>query len=385
MKKRIAVVGAGAVGGYLGGHLARTGNDVTLIDPWPEHIEAIRRHGLKLSGMTDEESYTVNLPTMHLTEVQSISKERPIDIAIVSCKSYDTEWSTMMIRPYLSTEGFVVSAQNSINEETIARVVGWGRTVGCVVGNNFGVDLYEPGHVRRTMPRDFKVKSIYIGEAHGRITPRVEELRDMLAAIDGAEATSNLWGERWSKLCVNGMRNGVSAATGMSGNERDAHDKIRPVVIRLAGEAIRVGRALGYQLGPITGIEPSRLLAASEGDPARARRSRGAHDEADGLTGAQQHPAAFDGAGHAKGPQDGNWRAQRLHCAEGQGGRLHGADTRAAGRDRPPRRARRDQPAAGIAVRPLVITRLRPQGSRQPVIASRFEWTTHHGSGIVQP
>jgi 2-dehydropantoate 2-reductase len=268
MRKRIAVVGAGAVGGYLGGHLARTGNDVTLIDPWPEHIEAIRRHGLKLSGMTDEESCTVQVPTMHISEVQSISKHRPIDIAIVSSKSYDTEWSTMLIRPYLSSEGFVVSAQNSINEETIARVVGWGRTVGCVVGNNFGVDLYDPGQIRRTMPRDFKVKSIYVGEAHGRITPRVEELAGMLAAIDGAEATTNLWGERWSKLCVNGMRNGVSAATGMSGNERDAHDEVRPVVIRLAGEAIRVGRALGYQLGPITGIEPSRLLAASEGDPA---------------------------------------------------------------------------------------------------------------------
>ncbi len=268
MKKRIAVVGSGAVGGYLGGHLARTGNDVTLIDPWPEHVEAIRKHGLKLSGMTDEESYTVQVPTMHITEVQSLSKQRPIDIAIVSSKSYDTEWSTILIRPYLSTDGFVVSAQNSINEETIARVVGWGRTVGCVVGNNFGVDLYEPGCVRRTMPRDFTVKSIYVGEAHGRITPRIEEVRDMLAAIDGADVTANLWGERWSKLCVNGMRNGVSAATGMSGNERDAHDVIRRVVIRLAGEAIRVGRALGYQLGSITGIAPMRLLAASEGDPA---------------------------------------------------------------------------------------------------------------------
>lgn len=266
MKRRIAVVGAGAVGGYLGGHLARTGNDVTLIDPWPEHIEAIRAHGLKLSGMTKEETYTVSVPTMHLTEVQSLSKQSPIDIAIVSSKSYDTEWSAALIRPYLSTNGFVVSAQNSINEETIARVVGWGRTVGCVVGNNFGVDLYEPGCVRRTMPRDFKTKSIYVGEIHGRVTPRVEELRDMFAAIDGADVTTNLWGQRWSKLCVNGMRNGVSAATGMSGNERDAHDQIRRVVIRLAGEAIRVGRALGYELEYITGIEPTLLLAASEGD-----------------------------------------------------------------------------------------------------------------------
>jgi 2-dehydropantoate 2-reductase len=268
MGKRIAVVGSGAVGGYIGGNLARTGQDVTLIDPWPEHVEAIRARGLQLSGMTDEESYTVRVPTMHLTEVQSLSRQRPIDIAFVSSKSYDTEWSTMLIRPYLAADGFVVSAQNSINEETIARVVGWGRVVGCIVGNNFGVDLFEPGCVRRTMPRDFNVKSIHVGEAHGRITPRVEELSGMLARIDGADATTNLWGERWSKLCVNGMRNGVSAATGMSGNERDAHPAIRRVVIRLAGEAIRVGQALGYQLERITGLEPAQLLAASEGDPA---------------------------------------------------------------------------------------------------------------------
>ena len=266
MAKRIAVIGAGAVGGYLGGHLARTGQDVTLIDPWPEHVETIRKRGLHLSGMTDEETYTVKVPTMHLTEVQSISKQKPIDIAIVAVKSYDTEWATMLIRPYLSADGFVVSAQNSINEEKIASVVGWGRTVGCIVANNFGVDLYEAGSVRRTMPRDFKNPSLFVGEVHGRVTPRVEELRAMFSALDGAAVTTNLWGVRWSKLCVNGMRNGVSAATGMGGNERDSHDVIRRVVIRLGGEAIRVGRALGYDLEYITGIEPSRLLAASEGD-----------------------------------------------------------------------------------------------------------------------
>jgi 2-dehydropantoate 2-reductase len=268
MGKRIAVIGAGAVGGYLGGHLARTGQDVTLIDPWPEHIETIRARGLHLSGMTDEETYIVQVPTMHLTEVQSISKQRPIDIAIVSVKSYDTEWATMLIRPYLSPDGFVVSAQNSINEEKIASVVGWGRTVGCIVANNFGVNLYEAGGIRRTMPRDLNYPSLFVGEVHGRVTPRVEELRDMFSALDGSDVTTNLWGVRWSKLCVNGMRNGVSAATGMGGNERDSHDVIRRVVIRLGGEAIRIGRALGYDLEYITGIEPSRLLAASEGDPA---------------------------------------------------------------------------------------------------------------------
>jgi 2-dehydropantoate 2-reductase len=265
-KKRIAVVGAGAVGCHLGGHLSRAGNDVTLIDGWPEHVEAIRKHGLQLSGMTDEESCTVAVPTMHVTEVQRLSKERPIDIAIVSSKSYDTGWCAALIRPYLSEAGFVVSAQNSINEETIAGVVGWDRTVGCIVGNNFAVDLYEPGHVRRTMPRDFNTTSIFLGEVHGRVTPRVQELHALFAPIDGAAVTTNLWGVRWSKLCVNGMRNGVSAATGMSGNERDAHPKIRRVVIRLAGEAVMVGRALGYDLEHITGLAPHLLLAASQGN-----------------------------------------------------------------------------------------------------------------------
>jgi 2-dehydropantoate 2-reductase len=266
MKKRIAIVGAGAVGCYLGGHLAGTGNDVTLIDPWPEHIEAIRARGLHLSGMTDEESCIVEVPTMHLTEVQSLSRQRPIDIAIIACKSYDTEWCTLLIRPYLSEQGYVVSAQNSINEETIAGVVGWGRTVGCIVGNNFAVDLHEPGCVRRTMPRDFAVKSIVVGEVHGRVTRRAEELHDLVAPIDGAATTTNLWGVRWSKLCVNGMRNGVSAVTGMGGNERDAHPVIRRVVIRLGGEAVKVGQALGYDLEQITGLAPNRLLAAAEGD-----------------------------------------------------------------------------------------------------------------------
>lgn len=266
MGKRIAIVGAGAVGGYFGAYLAKSGADVTLIDPWPEHIETIRRRGLSVTGMGDGEAICEKPRTMHLTEVQGLAKEQPIDIAIISTKSYDTVWATTMIAPYLASDGYVVSAQNSINEEKIASVVGWGRVLGCMVGNNFAVDLYEPGQIRRTMPRSDKIYSLEVGEIHGRATPRVIELAKILSPVDTISVTNNLWGVRWSKLCVNGMRNGVSAATGMSGNERDQHEIIRKVVIRLAGEAVRVGHALGYALEKLVHIEPHKFVRSIEGD-----------------------------------------------------------------------------------------------------------------------
>ena len=73
MSKRIVFMGAGAVGGYVGGHVARTGADVTLIDPWPEHIEDIKHNGMHLSGTQGE--HTVRLKALHLHEVQRLCKE----------------------------------------------------------------------------------------------------------------------------------------------------------------------------------------------------------------------------------------------------------------------------------------------------------------------
>jgi 2-dehydropantoate 2-reductase len=269
-KERIAIVGAGAVGGYIGAHLTHAGHDVTVIDPWPEHVEAMRR-GLRISGMSPEESLTVKMRACHLTELQGVIKDRPFDIGIVAVKSYDTVWATHMIQPYLAPGGYVVSAQNCVNEERIASVVGWGKTVGCMVGNNYAVELYEPGAIRRTMPKDGKIATLEVGEVHGRITPRIERLAEIMASVDKARATRNLWGVRWSKLCVNGMRNGVSAATGLGGNARDRHDRIRRVVVKLAGEAVKVGRAMGLDLEPIAKIDPDLWVRACDNEPAAVK------------------------------------------------------------------------------------------------------------------
>ena len=267
-KNKIAIVGAGAVGGYAGAHMVQAGEDVTYIDPWPENVEAIRKDGLRITHIRDVEPFTVKPRALHLTEAQHLAKEAPIDIAFVCTKSYDTAWATTMIKQYLAGDGYVVSLQNCMNEERIAGVVGWDKTVGCIPAL-LGAELYAAGRVRRTAAKDSSPHEVYrVGEVHGRITKRLEELAAMIATVDTVKPTTNLWGERWSKLCVNGMANGVAAATGLSGNDMNRDEKIRRLSIRLAGEGVRVGQALGYELEHIRMHDPETLARAAEGDRA---------------------------------------------------------------------------------------------------------------------
>jgi 2-dehydropantoate 2-reductase len=137
--------------------------------------------------------------------------------------------------------------------------------VGCIA-SLIAVELYEPGRVKRTVPMGGERHTVFrVGEPHGRVTRRIEEVVELLRAVDSAKATTNLWGERWSKLVINSMRNGLSAATGLFGNQRDAADGPRRVSIRLGSEAVRVGQALGFQLERMLGMEPEVLARAGEG------------------------------------------------------------------------------------------------------------------------
>lgn len=260
--KKIAFVGAGAIGCYVGAHIKRIGEDVTLIDPWAEHIDHIKKNGVSLTGT--QGAVTARVAALHIHEVQTLFK-RPIDIAFISMKSYDTEWATTLIKQYLSPEGYVVSLQNCINEERIAGVVGWGKTVGCIA-STIGVSLEKPGHVVRTYKPGADAYTIFrIGEVHGRITQRVRDLHRMLSSVDSAEITTDLWGERWSKLTANSMHNGIAAAAGIGHIGLYGQEGPRRLAIRLGGEAVRVGRALGFNVESIRGIPADALVDASTG------------------------------------------------------------------------------------------------------------------------
>jgi 2-dehydropantoate 2-reductase len=271
MGQRIAIIGAGAVGCYAGSYMAQAGEDVTFVDMWPEHVETMRAKGLRISHIKDVPEFTVPVRAIHLTELQHVSKEQPFDIAFVCVKSYDTAWSTLMVKQYLAPGGFVVSLQNCMNEETVAGIVGWGRTLGAIA-SSITVDLCEPGHVRRASGKGGAAHTVYrVGEVHGRITDRAKEVTRLVALSDSALTTPNLWGERWSKLVTNGMANGLSACTGLVSKEILTDDVLRHFTARLGSEAIRVGQALGYTLEEIHHIDPEVIARAGEGDAAAKR------------------------------------------------------------------------------------------------------------------
>jgi 2-dehydropantoate 2-reductase len=257
MITRIAVLGAGAIGSVVGGMLSRAGHDVTLIDQWPEHIEAMKAKGLRLSGTIGD--FVVPVRALHLHELQTVGE--PFDAVFVAVKSYDTEWATAMALPYLrEPDGVVVDFQNGINDPRIAAVAGQQRSLGCII--TISASLYEPGHAMRT---DTAAIGFKVGEHDGADTPRARELAGILSAVAESKVTTNLWGERWSKLAINCMANPLAGLTGLGTLEVRTIPEIAAVGVHLGAEAIAVGRAVGYEVEPIYGIPVQRYLDAYAG------------------------------------------------------------------------------------------------------------------------
>ena len=266
MGERIVIVGAGAVGAYVGGYFAKAGRDVTMIDPWPANVDAMNEKGLDVSGMTEAECFHTPIKAMHITNVQSLMRGGAVDMAFITMKSYDTAWATHLIKDYLAPDATVVSLQNCINEGTISEIVRPDQVVGCIAAK-IAVELTGPAEVRRGVPLGGDKHTVFrVGELDGSESERIAKIRDMLSDIDSAKTTTNLWGERWSKLCANAMINGLSACTGLSSNGCARDDHARGLQVRLTGEAARVGKALGYNLEAIGKFPADKWIAALEGD-----------------------------------------------------------------------------------------------------------------------
>ena len=255
---RIGIIGAGAIGGVVGGMLTRAGYDVTLFDHWVEHIDEMKRNGLRLSGPLIGD-IRVPVQARHLYEAQEISE--PFDIGIVAVKSYDTEWASAFISPLVEEDGAIVDFQNGINDERVAAVVGRERTLGCVI--TIGCGMYDPGHCIRTDTRTLGFK---VGELDGSDSDRARDIAAIINHVAGAESTTNLWGERWGKLAVNCMANPIAGLSGYGSGEVRARDDTRWLCTRIAAEVIQVGRACGHT-STASGASTPRSSSMSPTEP----------------------------------------------------------------------------------------------------------------------
>ena len=256
---RCLVWGAGAIGGTLGASLARAGHDVTLVDTVAEHVAAINRSGLTISGPIA--AFTTSLPAFTPDTLRGAW-----DTIILATKAHHTETAARALLPHLTTAGCVVSAQNGLNELAIAGVVGEARTVGAFV--NFGADYLEPGSIlyggRGT---------VMIGEAFGaeRVTPRVVAIRDAWRDFDDrAAATANIWGYLWAKEAYGAMLF-ATALTNDSIADGLARPEYRGLYIALAREILAVALARGVHPEAFDGFDPAAYLP--DAPPGAAERS----------------------------------------------------------------------------------------------------------------
>jgi 2-dehydropantoate 2-reductase len=260
-KGRCLVWGAGAIGGTLGAFLSRAGHDVTLVDTVPEHVAAIARSGLRVTGPIAEFSTPLRAFTPD-------TLSGTWDTIILATKAHHTPAAARALLPHLDPAGCVISAQNGLNELAIAEVVGEGRTVGAFV--NFGADYLEPGIVlyggRGT---------VAVGEAFGppeaRLSPRALRIRDLWRDFDErAIATGNIFGYLWAKEAYGAMLF-ATALTNDSIADALAAPEYRDLYIALAREVLAVALAQGVRPESFDGFDPAVYLP--DAPPGAAARS----------------------------------------------------------------------------------------------------------------
>lgn len=238
----ILIWGAGAIGGTLGAYFQRAGHPVVFVDSASEHVEAIRTRGLRITGPLAE--FTVDAPA-HTPE----TLQGRFHTVFLAVKAHHTPAALAQLEPHLEPRGFVVSAQNGLNEIEIAQAIGRERTLGCFV--NFGADYLEPGTIHYGGRG-----AVVVGELDGQITPRLEALHRLLQGFDeGAVLTTNIWGYLWGKMAY-GAQLFATALTNASIAEAFAAPEHHRLFIELAREVLRVAAAQGIQPEAFNGFEP---------------------------------------------------------------------------------------------------------------------------------
>ena len=271
----LVIWGGGAIGGTIAAYWARAGVPVLMVDVVQEHVDACRTRGLQIEGSI--ENFSVRVPSTTPAALRGTYSR--IGLAVKATASGP---AVEALAPHLSTTGYVLSAQNGLNELAIAGKLGAQRTMGCFV--NFGADWLEPGRIMYGGRGE-----VVVGEIDGEPRERTVAMHQLLKIFEpNAVLTGNIWGYLWAKLGFAAMLFATSLNNdGMDNNFADP--KRFPVFNQLGREVMTVARAQGITPMPLTGFDPAAFMAGSPESAARAsiailsQRRRGAAKQHSGF------------------------------------------------------------------------------------------------------
>src|ERR1700730_13454595 len=248
---RIAVMAAGAVGGYFGGRLAAAGHDVAFIARGA-HRDAIRREGLRIES---------SLGDLHLKDVHVTDDPRqvgPVDVVLFAVKLWDTETAGEQTRPLAGSNTRVITLQNGVDSvERLAPILGDEATIG---GATYVVTtIARPGVIRHTGT----MAKVHCGRLDRRpdavLARYVEHIK--AASID-ITLRDHMLLDIWKKFVLLSGTSGITASTRQPlGVVRDDND-MRAFFFKLMHETIAVGRAAGVEFPPDLAAELDRWVAS---------------------------------------------------------------------------------------------------------------------------
>ena len=258
---KIAVMGAGAVGCYYGGMLARAGHDVVLIGR-PTHVEAVRRAELFL----DTQAFQVQVPMRAFTDASGVQGSQ---LVLCCVKSTDSANAALQMAPYLEPDAIILSLQNGVdNAERLQAQLGR-EVVPTVV--YVATEMAGPGHVKH----------------HGRgelvigPSPASDELAKLFAEAGvPAQVSDNVRGELWAKLILNCAYNALSAITQLPYGRLVQGEGVEALMRDVMNECLAVAQGAGVSVPGDTWEAVQRIartmpaqLSSTAQDLARGKRS----------------------------------------------------------------------------------------------------------------
>jgi 2-dehydropantoate 2-reductase len=265
---KIAVMGAGAVGCYYGGMLARAGLDVVLIGR-RQHVEAIERHGLRLETQTFDEHIRVSARTEG-------SAVQGAQLVLFRVKSTDTESSAAAIKPHLAPDALVLSLQNGVENADRLRALLPQEVAAAAV--YIGTGMPAPGHVRHYGRGELVIE---------RSKASDDVARALIAAGVPTDISDNVRGALWAKLILNCAYNALSAITQLPYGRLVKGEGITAVLRDLVDECVAVAKADGVTIPGDVDAAVRKIAETVPGQYSSTAQdlSRGKRSEIDHLNG----------------------------------------------------------------------------------------------------